>query len=216
MTQHTELIARLSGYERGDAADIVWEAADKIRALEVEIDALAHHLNRQKQWKGAMRDKMKALEAENSANMATCKGIIQGLQVERDAKAEMVIKLQALLDGNMALNERWQAQLAAAQGQSPVGFIANYGDNSGSLPPMAGVAWVNEIPPIGTKLYAATIPQQPAEPAQPASKPLTDDQINVLWETAIAIADPTSGNLRFKLARAVETAHGIKQGGQHD
>lgn len=50
----------------------------------------------------AMRDKMRVLEATNSANMATCKGIIQGLQAERDAL---------------------QAQLAAAQGKEDSAYL---------------------------------------------------------------------------------------------
>lgn len=38
------------------------------------------------------------------------------------------------------------------------------------------------------------------------TKDLTDEEINELWNTALMIADPTAGNLRFKFARAVIAA----------
>ena len=34
--------------------------------------------------------------------------------------------------------------------------------------------------------------------------PLTDEQINRLWDDSFIGADPTSGNQRFKFARAIE------------
>jgi hypothetical protein len=42
--------------------------------------------------------------------------------------------------------------------------------------------------------------------------PLSDEQINRLWNDSFIGADPTSGNQRFKFARAIEAE--IKKGQQ--
>lgn len=39
------------------------------------------------------------------------------------------------------------------------------------------------------------------------TKDLTEEDINELWNTALMIADPTAGNLRFKFARAIIAAY---------
>jgi hypothetical protein len=58
MTDHTELIATLSSYSRGDPADIVWKAADTIEAQAAEI----------KQLEESERDSLKAQAEVNAFN----------------------------------------------------------------------------------------------------------------------------------------------------
>jgi len=35
-------------------------------------------------------------------------------------------------------------------------------------------------------------------------KPLTEDQINQMWDESLVISDPTAGNHRFRFARSIE------------
>jgi hypothetical protein len=53
---------------------------------------------------------------------------------------------------------------------------------------------------IGDKLYAAPVPAQPA-------KPLTDEQIEELWQYS---SMDEFNRFRLEFARAIEAAHGIK------
>lgn len=162
MSTNTELIARLretypATYCFTDIPHIAIEAADAIEALEAERDSLAHHLNRQKQWKDAMRDKMRALENQ--------------LAIERRHNERATNYLQ---DHRDALED----QLAAAQGQEPVAWLVfdEYG-----LPSHATIEksmahehitdalqehGITEAAKWKVKpVYAAPIPQQVAEPA---------------------------------------------------
>lgn len=174
MTQHTELIARLRNSV--EAPYTCNAAANAIEALEAERDSLAHHLNRQKQWKDAMRDKMKELEREVEHWKSK-----YAVSIElRNGQASNVA--QALAERNAL-----QAQLAAAQGQEPVGYLLPTTGNfvhAGTV--MAGHAGANWI-----KLYSTPIPQQPAEPAL-FGKELTK-------QASAALAD--ASNRSFALAK---------------
>jgi hypothetical protein len=82
-----------------------------------------------------------------------------------------------------------------------VGVVANYGSNSGSLPPMPGIAWVNGIPPIGTNLYAA--PTQSAVPLTPDQRVDICDACENLDYDDDFLCDVG------KIIDLVEAAHGI-------
>ena len=148
---NNELIADLQSSIVGDPFPLMRKAADAIEALEAERDSLAHHLNRQKQWKDAMRDKMRALQAE----------------VERLEEVWLEDSVRASEDRGDLLKERdaLQAQLAAAQGQSPDSYRL-YDDVTGAsifyprvrLPKSIDESW--EIRP----LFARPLPQQPSVP----------------------------------------------------
>lgn len=60
----------------------------------------------------------------------------------------------------------------------------------------------------GAEAWAGVDPQE----LRTGLVPLTDVQINVLWDDAFIASDPTANNHRFKFARALEAAHGIGVG----
>jgi hypothetical protein len=89
---------------------------------------------------------------------------------------------------------------AAQPEQQPVGYVTEDGD----------VEWYKEIPPEETDLYTT-----PPAAAQPERKPLTDAHINKLREK-YGVTSNGRGIREFEnvvsFARAIEAAHGIKEG----
>ena len=108
---HTELI----GCVQHDCEKCKAQAS-AIEALESERDSLAHQLNRQKQWKDAMRDKMQTLEAEVErlkSELSTTDILLEECKMDwsgdvTQIKAEHKHEIEAL-----------EAQLAAAQQAQP-------------------------------------------------------------------------------------------------
>lgn len=159
MTQHIELVARIRDYSRGDTDAMLDTAADAIEALEAERDALANSAN--------------ALDAEAtrlSKQITETKGVAVKVMAERDALQAEVERLGAYskrLEGynNQLISQRdaLQAQLAAARGQEPVCKVGSGWNSGGGF----DVYDFQVQPPYGTKLYAAPISQQVAEPSVP-------------------------------------------------
>jgi hypothetical protein len=99
MTDHTNLIADLRGYDPQDGI-----------YAEVNTAMLA---------KAA--DALEAQAAENTANMSTCQGIIKGLTAELEAAKANGAKWQSLCEANVVLNKALIRQRDAIQRQHTEG-----------------------------------------------------------------------------------------------
>lgn len=147
---------------------------------------------------------------------------------------EAATAIEALEAEKLAMFSKWEAecelsnqlraQLAAAQGQRPYATVQ--GDEVHKwLEVDQEFSLLDK--PVGTPVYlAAPIPQQSQpetkktleamaqeaalEQAQPEHAPLSDDDIKALF-MAIPIGEYDGV---VSVARAIEAAHGIKQGGQ--
>ena len=143
------------------------------------------------------------------------------------------LRALAVIDGGMLQDDRtanWfvtDADLLAfaravlAKWGSPV-VAGEHVGKAMSLPGAVGFTMAcfhSDLVPLGTKLYTTPQPTQ----AQAGAVPLTDEQIEAIatpfitrvgshWEHDDAI--PDNGRIE-EFARAIEAAHGIKEGGQH-
>ena len=105
-----------------------------------------------------------------------------------------------------------RAELDAIEAQEPVAWMTPSGE--GYM--IRFTEPMTEVNMGWDKLYAAPAAQQPAKQAQPGRAPLSDEQVMVLGNSLSDSECSLQWDMWPVFARAIEAAHGIKQGGQHD
>jgi hypothetical protein len=85
-----------------------------------------------------------------------------------------------------------RAAIEAAEKQEPVGEVLNE---------RGEVDYISHVPPAGTPLYTT--------PPAAQRQPLTDDEIDDIWNRYCDEMGEASINDAYDIARAIERAHGI-------
>ena len=123
----------------------------------------------------------------------------QALEALEDATKHIFLGDKNGVEANIRAHKQCESlrqAIAEAEKQEPVGEVSDHDWSTGLL--------YRDLEP-GTPLY--TTPQQ--------RKPLTDDEIAELWLPIYASTPPSGihedGLMPWRLAKAVEAAHGIKE-----